>query len=415
MPETTIEWTDRTWNPYTWNCTQVSPGCTNCYAMTLADRFGRNFAGNGFTKHAPVWRDSAMKELRRLKSPTVLFVNSMSDTYHERVPVRYVHSIHNIAAMFPQHTFLLLTKRPERAYYLAPYLQWPDNLWLGTSVENEDYLWRLEYLLQIPAAGHFLSAEPLLGPLPRLKWYLPYDGRAPGLGRTIGVERPAGFLPHTLDWVIVGGESGVTRRPFDKAWATDIRDQCVQAGVPFMFKQGSARLSGKDRLLDGREWNGSPFDLKRHTQDTEHTITIHTAQMAISDDDALDITVKSASTDQGLALAPTWEMVRASKSGAITWEQYTAKYLTLLRQRYASDPTPFLDILRRQRVVLKCYCPAGANCHRHLAIDVLSKIATHHQINVTIAGEAICEADKPAQLALFDLTAPPSTNHYQNE
>jgi protein gp37 len=255
MGKTTIEWASHTWNPYTWACRKVSPGCANCYAEFLAER--RN--GPGAFNRAPQWRGArAMQEIRRMPRGAVVFVNSMSDTYHEQARLTWIHSIHNIAAYLrPDVTFLLLTKRPERALGLARYLAYPPNLWVGTSVENADYLWRLDYLLRIPAAGHFVSAEPLLGPLPGL---LPYVAKSFAGTDSYGdrVEMRLS-LKRRLRWVIVGAESGAKRRPFDKAWARDIRDMCGRAGVAYMFKQGSAYMSGQDRLLDGRTWDETPF------------------------------------------------------------------------------------------------------------------------------------------------------------
>jgi protein gp37 len=234
MSETIIRWATHSWNPYTWNCNKVSPGCKNCYAATLAERYGKKFDG------APQWRGAnAMKELLKFPAGSVLFVNSMSDTYHELVPTAWIHSIHNLAAYVrPDITFLLLTKRPERAYGLRHQLVWPKNLWLGTSVENDEYLWRLAYLTRTPASGRFVSAEPLLGSL------------------KIGFEA---YLSRGINWVIVGGESGGNRRDFNKDWAREIRDMCIRTGVPFMYKQGSAFKSEQDKILDGREWSESPF------------------------------------------------------------------------------------------------------------------------------------------------------------
>jgi protein gp37 len=178
----------------------------------------------------------------------------MSDTYHEGVPVEWIHRIHNDAWLHPEATFLILTKRIERAYQLAGTLAWSKNLWIGTSVESAEYLWRLDYLLRIPAAGHFLSAGPLLGEIPKaaLGRYL-----QPAVDEAVfrqDITRRAG-----LGWVIVEAESGSRRRRFDKAWACDIRDVCQLFDVPFMFKQGSANQTGQDRDLDGRTWSQSPF------------------------------------------------------------------------------------------------------------------------------------------------------------
>jgi protein gp37 len=241
--KTTIEWASHTLNYFSWACTKVSPGCKNCYAKALAERYGKDFNA------PPQWRGAnAMKELRALPAGAIVFVNSMSDTYHESVPAQWVHSIHNAALLRPDVVFLLLTKRPERALGLSPYLAYPPNLWVGTSVESEDYLWRLDYLLKIPAAGHFVSAEPLLGRLPALSHYLKPLTSLPG-----PVQRQA------LKWVIVGGESGTGRRPFYSAWAAEIQVMCAMNNVPFMYKQGSAFKSGQDRFLNGRTWDETPF------------------------------------------------------------------------------------------------------------------------------------------------------------
>lgn len=248
MAETGIGWTDEQWNPYGWNCTKVSPGCAHCYAEALSKRWPGNSTGGLFAGR-PFWNKNAMKRLRAVKPGSTVFVNTMSDTYHEGAPLRYIHAIHNAAAYLrPDLIFLLLTKRPERALALAPYLAWPKNLWLGTSVENADYLPRLHYLLSTPAAGHFLSAEPLLGPLGHLEVWAGWT--------------KLNESPNRLKWVIVGGESGPdnTRRPFMKRWAAEIRTQCDIHKVPFFFKQGSARLPGKDRLLWGRTWDERPAE-----------------------------------------------------------------------------------------------------------------------------------------------------------
>lgn len=269
--DTNIRWATDTLNFYTWNCNKVSPGCKNCYAEAMSERFPKNSAGGRF-EGAPVWRNNAMKELKALKPGAVAFVNSMSDSYHEHAPLKYIHWIHNLAAYTrPDVTFLLLTKRPERALALSPHLIYPPNLWIGTSVESSDYLWRLDYLLQIPAAGHFVSAEPLLTALPGLMRYLkpqshrvirrvPFYAEADEYGADYYYSQPK----RRLGWVIVGGESGDNRRPFNKEWAREIRDMCQRNNIPFMFKQGSARRSEQDKDLDGREWSESPFHIPKN-------------------------------------------------------------------------------------------------------------------------------------------------------
>lgn len=251
MGKTNISWASHSWNPYSWNCNKVSPGCANCYAEALAHRRGGVFAG------APQPREGegVRRELHNLPAGSVVFVNSMSDTYHEGATLAMIHSIHNAAAYVrPDVTFLCLTKRPERALALSPILAWPENLWIGTSVENSDYLWRLSYLLQVPAAGHFVSIEPLLGPLPSLNAWLTDEDYL-----TFGHIRL-----HPIRWVIVGAESGPNRRIFKQDWARQIRNMCVATHTPFLYKQGSAYAPGSDRLLDGREWNESPFHLEKH-------------------------------------------------------------------------------------------------------------------------------------------------------
>lgn len=230
MSKTSIEWATDRLNFYTWRCNKISEGCANCYMMTMARRRGQDPVG------VPEWRETALREYRALEPGDVVFVNTMSDSYHEGALLEWIQRIHTLAAQKPETRFLMLTKRIERALELAPHLAWPDNLWMGTSVELPKYLSRIDTLLQIPAAGHFVSVEPLLAPLPGLAHY---------------VDR--------LGWVIVGAESGSLRRLFDPQWARDIRDMCVEAGVPFTFKQGSHFKPGKNRLLDGRTWDETPF------------------------------------------------------------------------------------------------------------------------------------------------------------
>lgn len=235
--ETSIEWASHSWNPYTWNCTKVSQGCKNCYALARSQQYqGKASNGGDFQKFPPRIRENAFKELPRIPSGAIVFVNSHSDTYHEEASLEMVERVHTTIAQRPDVTFLLLTKRPARALDLAYGLRWPKNLWIGTSVENRSTLWRLDYLMKIPAYGHFVSAEPLL--------------------EEISV---AGAIKKGLKWVICGGESGQGFRYFDKAWARVLRDECQAGHVPFLFKQGSAYASGQDRLLDGRTWNETPL------------------------------------------------------------------------------------------------------------------------------------------------------------
>jgi len=272
---TAIEWTERTWNPTT-GCDRVSPGCDHCYALTMAARLkgmgqakyqadgDPRTSGPGFA--LTVHPDTLDEPLRR-RVPTTYFVNSMSDLFHQDVPMTFIGSVWSTMARCERHTFQVLTKRPQRmadvlkmweantngSAYGGPSWRdhrllwnesqtWPlPNVWLGTSVENDRYTFRANHLRATPAAVRFLSCEPLLGPLPSLN----LDG---------------------IDWVIVGGESGPGARPMHPDWARDIRDRCAAAGVAFFFKQwGSHDESGErvgkkaaGRLLDGRTWDEMP-------------------------------------------------------------------------------------------------------------------------------------------------------------
>jgi protein gp37 len=206
-----IEWTDATWNPVT-GCTKVSPGCKHCYAERLASRLkamGNARYADGFN----VTLHPDLVELPlRWRRPRRIFVNSMSDMFHEQVPDNFIRHVFETMRRAHWHQFQILTKRSTRLRTLARTLSWPSNVWQGVSIENADYVSRVKDLLAVPAAVRFLSVEPLLGPIPRL----PLKG---------------------IGWVIVGGESGPKRRPVDPAWERDIRDQCVAAGVAFFFKQ----------------------------------------------------------------------------------------------------------------------------------------------------------------------------------
>jgi protein gp37 len=170
----------------------------------------------------------------RWRRPRMIFVNSMSDLFHSEVPFDFIAECFGVMERASRHTFQVLTKRPERVLQLASHLPWPNNVWLGTSVENRDYVWRIRSLTQIPAALRFLSLEPLLGPIPQL----PLAG---------------------IHWVIVGGESGPCARPMQPAWVSQIRDRCLAQNTPFFFKQwGGVHKSRAGRKLDGRTWNEMP-------------------------------------------------------------------------------------------------------------------------------------------------------------
>lgn len=228
-----IEWTDATWNPVT-GCSKVSPGCKNCYAERLAVRLqamGNPRYANGF--QLTLHEDQLTLPLR-WKQPRKIFVNSMSDLFHEDVPDDFIMKAFRIMGEAHWHRFQILTKRAKRLGELAERLPWPGNIWQGVSIESIEYTWRIEHLLKVPATVRFLSIEPLLGPIPRL----PLQGIA---------------------WVIVGGESGPNYRPVEANWVRGIRDQCINAKVPFFFKQwGGIRSKTGGRRLDRRFWNEMP-------------------------------------------------------------------------------------------------------------------------------------------------------------
>ena len=231
-----IEWTDATWNPVT-GCNKVSPGCKLCYAERLAKRLratGMVKYRNGF---AVTLHPDALETPSQWRKPRTIFVNSMSDLFHYQVPDEFVREVFGVMERAHWHRYQVLTKRPERAVALSAELSWPQQIWLGVSVESNQYLHRIDRLRECGAATKFLSLEPLLGPLPDLN----LDG---------------------IDWVIVGGESGPGARPMEAEWARDIRDQCIEAGVPFYFKQwGGVFKKRHGRELDGRTWDEMPsFD-----------------------------------------------------------------------------------------------------------------------------------------------------------
>ena len=240
MPDrSAIEWTEATWNPVT-GCTQISPGCAHCYAKRFAERF-RGVPGHPYERGFDVvLRRERLGQPLAWRRPRTIFVNSMSDLFHEAVGDAFVASVFEVMERAHWHTFQILTKRPERAAALAPTLPWPTNVWLGVSVENQRWAARIDSLRTIDAHVRFLSCEPLLDPLD-----LDLNG---------------------IHWVIAGGESGPRARPMQIEWVRAVRDQCLAAGVPFFFKQWGAhdargkRMSKKaaGRLLDGRIWDEVP-------------------------------------------------------------------------------------------------------------------------------------------------------------
>lgn len=229
-----IEWTNATWNPVT-GCTKISHGCKNCYAERMARRLyfmGQERYRNGFkiTLH----QDLIEKPLRWKKAKYV-FVNSMSDLFHEDVPPEFIKRIFKMMVRANWHIFQVLTKRSERLLKIANDLPWAQNIWMGVTVESQDYIYRIDHLRNISARKKFISVEPMLGPIGRL----PLNG---------------------IDWVIVGGESGPGARPIKPEWVRTIRDQCLNRGVSFFFKQwGGLQRARAGRVLDGRTWDEIPF------------------------------------------------------------------------------------------------------------------------------------------------------------
>lgn len=234
MPQSSsIEWTEATWNPVT-GCTQVSPGCAHCYAKTFAERW-RGIPGHVYEQgfDLRLWPERIKVPLKWRK-PKTIFVNSMSDLFHEEIPAEFIADVFETMQAAHWHTFQILTKRPERLAELAPTLAWPDNVWMGVTIENRRFVYRADHLRTVPAAVRFISAEPLLGPLE-------------GLDLT------------DIHWLIAGGESGPKHRRVDVEWLRTLRDQCDEADVAFFFKQwGGFRPKTGGRELDGRTHDAYP-------------------------------------------------------------------------------------------------------------------------------------------------------------
>ena len=231
--KTNIEWTDMTWNPVT-GCTKISPGCKHCYAETMAKRL----VAMGSLRYRAGFKLSRQEDLvdlpRRWRAPRMVFVNSMSDLFHDEVPTSYIARVFRTMEECPQHTFQVLTKRAERLLEVAPTLKWSPNIWIGVSVENQKFASRITLLQQVPAYVRFLSIEPMLGPID----YLPLKG---------------------IHWVIVGGESGRNARPLEREWVVSVFHQCRAARVPFFFKQwGGVRKHVTGRKIFGRIYDEMP-------------------------------------------------------------------------------------------------------------------------------------------------------------
>ena len=232
-----IEWTESTWNPVT-GCTKISTGCLNCYAEKMAKRLlamrQPNYV-NGFK----VTLHPEMLEMPLLwKKPQTIFVNSMSDLFHDDIPDEFIHNVFNVMAKAHWHRFQVLTKRAERLKKLSNKLSWNDNIWMGVTVETSAYKFRIDRLRNTGANIKFLSIEPLLGSLGKLNL-------------------------ENIDWVIAGGESGPFSRPVSPEWIREIRNQCIKNGVPFFFKQwGGFNKKKNGRLLDGKTWDEMPVENK---------------------------------------------------------------------------------------------------------------------------------------------------------
>jgi len=228
-----IEWTESTWNPIT-GCTKVSPGCKFCYAERMAKRLKAMGSANYENGFKLTLHEHVLELPLTWKKPQTIFVNSMSDLFHKNVPLEFIQKMFDVMNKAYWHKFQILTKRSERLFELDPLLTWTDNIWMGVSVENENYTYRIDHLRYTNAKVKFLSIEPLIGP----------------------IEKPD---LTNINWVIVGGESGPGARPMKEDWVIKIRDECRKAKVPFFFKQwGGINKKKTGRFLEGRTWDELP-------------------------------------------------------------------------------------------------------------------------------------------------------------
>lgn len=239
-----IEWTEATWNPLT-GCDKISPGCKHCYAERLAIRLKAMGQANYVNGFKLTLQEQALELPLQWRKPRTVFVNSMSDLFHKDVPTSFIHRVFEVMRKAHWHQFQVLTKRADRLERVAKELTWSPNIWMGVSVETQDYAFRIDHLRQTPAHIKFLSLEPLLGPLPNLNL-------------------------RELDWVIVGGESGPGARLMEPEWVRDLRNQCHKAKVAFFFKQwGGVHKSKTGRRLDGKTWDDLPLAKLNHIQTSE--------------------------------------------------------------------------------------------------------------------------------------------------
>jgi protein gp37 len=231
-----IEWTESTWNPLT-GCTKISPGCKHCYAERMAKRLQAMGQPNYINGFKLTMHEHVLEKPLEWKTPQVIFVNSMSDLFHKDVPLEFIQHVFDVMKRAHWHQFQVLTKKSERLAELSPYLEWADNIWMGVSVENKDYVYRIDDLKKTGAKIKFLSVEPLLGQIPKMNL-------------------------KGINWVIFGGESGPGARPLEREWGIGVRDQCKKAKVPFFFKQwGGVQKKKAGRLLDGRTWDEMPREI----------------------------------------------------------------------------------------------------------------------------------------------------------
>jgi protein gp37 len=233
MSETSIEWTDSTWNPVT-GCSKISAGCLHCYAEIMTRRLKAMGQPNYKMGFRVACHEHMLDRPLTWRKPKNVFVNSMSDVFHEEVPLEFITRVFEVMRKAPQHRFQLLTKRAERMVELSDHLTWPKNVWMGVTVEHSDYVERIDLLRRTPAAVKFLSLEPLLSGLPRLNL-------------------------QGIDWVIVGGESGPGARRMEESWVDGIQQCCQRQGVPFFFKQwGGVQKKAAGRVLNGRTYDEMP-------------------------------------------------------------------------------------------------------------------------------------------------------------
>jgi protein gp37 len=236
MATTTIEWTEASWNPVT-GCTKISPGCKNCYAERMAIRLQAMGNKNYKNAFSLTLQPHMLNLPLSWKVPRQIFVNSMSDLFHEDVPLTYIQKVFGVMQQAKQHTFQVLTKRTQRLRTLSPEISWPDNVWMGVTVENYEVTSRIDDLRATDAKIKFLSCEPLLSSLDEINLT-------------------------SIDWLIAGGESGPKSRPMCKDWVMELRDQCKQSDTAFFFKQwGGIHKKKTGRMLDGRLWNESPVQV----------------------------------------------------------------------------------------------------------------------------------------------------------